>query len=126
TCVQPLLSIFDYPQIATADLMLREVSPRAFDFRLVTGSMNGVYNVELAAAPGTRDPDTEPDDLPPEATPRRRQKVHALFDISSSMADDNRAIVGKALLLAYLIMACEERATIFFRTFGNTVHPRTD
>ena len=57
---------------------------------------------------------------------KKRQKVYALLDVSNSMRDGNKEVFAKALLLAYLLIAVEEGAQLYLRTFGNTVHARSD
>jgi hypothetical protein len=106
--------------------MLRSLSRDIFEFRLMSGNINGVYNLDTT--PALEDFDEIIEERVPNPRPprKKRQKVYALLDVSNSMRDDNKIIFAKALLLAYMVMACEEGAQIYFRTFGNTVHARTD
>ena len=126
TAVQPLKSLTDFPQVTLPDLMLREISRELFDFRLISGGINGLYNIDSGPA------ETEYDDVVELHVPtgglsrKKRQKVYALLDVSNSMRDANKEVFAKALLLAYLLIAVEEDAQIFLRTFGNTVHERSD
>jgi uncharacterized protein with von Willebrand factor type A (vWA) domain len=57
---------------------------------------------------------------------KKRQKVYALLDVSNSMRDANKDVFAKALVLAYLLIALEEGAELFLRTFANSVHERSD
>lgn len=126
TEVQPLRHLADFPQITLPDLMLRTLSPELFDYRLLSGHMNGVYNIDTGPAV------EEWDELVEERVPtdgmtrRRRQRVYVLFDVSNSMRDANKIMFAKALVLAYLLTAAEERAQLHFRTFANSVHRRYD
>ena len=126
TAVQPLKSLTDFPQVTLPDLMLREISRELFDFRLISGGINGLYNIDAGPA------EMEYDDVVEVRVPtgglsrKKRQKVYALLDVSNSMRDANKEVFAKALLLAYLLIAVEEGAQIFLRTFGNTVHERSD
>lgn len=125
TEVQPLRNLLDLPQVTLPDLMLRTLSPDLFEFRLMSGSINGVYNID--SSPRIEEWDELVEEEVPIGNPnRKRQKVYALLDVSNSMRDANKMIFAKALMLAYLVRACEERANLHFRTFGNTVHARTD
>ena len=124
--VQPLRNLTDFPQVTLPDMMLRSVSQELFDFRLISGGINGLYNIDTGPA------EQEYDDVIEVSVPtggqsrKKRQKVYALFDVSNSMRDHNKATFAKALLLAYFLIAIEEGAEIYLRTFGNTVHYRTD
>lgn len=126
TRVQPLRHLTDFPQVTLPDMMLRSISQELFDFRLISGGINGLYNIDTGPA------EQEYDDVVEVRVPtggvsrRKRQKVYALFDVSNSMRDHNKATFAKALLLAYFLIAIEEGAEIYLRTFGNTVHFRTD
>lgn len=126
TEVQPLRHLADFPQITLPDLMLRNISRELFDYRLLSGNMNGVYNIDTGPAV------QEWDELVEERVPtdgmtrRRRQRVYVLFDVSNSMRDANKIIFAKALVLAYLLTAAGERAQLHFRTFANSIHRRTD
>ena len=126
TRVQPLRHLTDFPQVTLPDMMLRSISQELFDFRLISGGINGLYNIETGPA------EQEYDDIVEVRVPtggmsrKQRQKVYALFDVSNSMRDHNKATFAKALLLAYFLIAIEEGAEIYLRTFGNTVHYRTD
>src|SRR5690606_28449626 len=126
TVVQPLRHVQDLPQVAPPDLMLRNLSEELFEYRLLSGNVHGVYNVE--PGPVVEEWDEIIEEQIPVETPRRRkrQRVYVLFDVSNSMRDDNKLIFAKALVLAYLLVACEEGARIYFRTFANRIHSRTD
>lgn len=126
TSVQPLRALLDFPQITLPDIMLRELSPDLFDYRLLSGGINGVYTTGLTPAIEEYDEIIEERVPAPGPGRKKRQKVYALLDVSNSMRDDNRVLFAKALLLAYLVTAHREGAEIYFRTFGNTVHTRTD
>lgn len=125
TTVQPLRNLSDFPNITMPDLLLRSLDEEMFDFRLLSDGINGVYNVE----PG---PSVEEwDELVEErvasgVSRKKRQRVYALLDVSNSMRDDNKIVFAKALMLAYLVVAAEEGSRVYFRTFANTVHPRSD
>lgn len=126
TLVLPLRNYMDFPQISLPDLMLRDLDPELFEHQAVSGGINGVYSVE-------RPPSIEEfDELVEERVPtnaplrKKRQKVYALLDVSNSMRDGNKILFAKALMLAYLITAHDEDAHLYYRTFGNTVHARTD
>lgn len=126
TIVQPLRTIMDLPQISPSDRMLRELSPSLFNFRLMAGNIDGVYNIDRTPVVEEYE-ETIEEEVPTESPNRKkRQKVYALLDISNSMREHHKVIFAKALLLAYLVKAGEERADIYFRTFGNTVHYRSD
>jgi hypothetical protein len=126
TQVRPMRHLTDFAQITLPDMMLRGISQELFDFRLISGGINGLYNIDTGPA------EQEYDDVIAVRVPsggqtrKKRQKVYALLDVSNSMRDGNKETFAKALLLAYLLIAIEEGAQIFFRTFGNTVHQRTD
>ena len=126
TAVQPLHNLTDFPQVTLPDMMLRSISQELFDFRLISGGINGLHNIDTGPA------EMEYDDIIEVRVPtgglsrKKRQKVYALLDVSNSMRDANKELFAKALLLAYLLIALEEGAEIFFRTFGNTVHERSD
>lgn len=126
TRVQPLRALLDFPQITLPDVMLREISPDLFDYRLLSGGINGVYTTGLTPAIEEYDEIIEERVPAPGPGRKKRQKVYALLDVSNSMRDDNRVLFAKALLLAYLVTAHREGAEIYFRTFGNTVHQRSD
>jgi len=126
TIVQPLRTIMDLPQISPSDRMLRELSPSLFNFRLMAGNIDGVYNIDRTPVVEEYE-ETIEEEVPTESPNRKkRQKVYALLDISNSMREYHKVIFAKALMLAYLVKASEERADIYFRTFGNTVHYRSD
>ena len=126
TRVQPLRNLTDFPQVTLPDMMLRSISQELFDFRLISGGINGLYNIDTGPA------EQEYDDIIEVRVPtggvsrKKRQKVYALLDVSNSMRDHNKATFAKALLLAYFLIAVEEGAEIYLRTFGNTVHFRSD
>jgi hypothetical protein len=126
TRVQPLRHLTDFPQVTLPDMMLRSISQELFDFRLISGGINGLYNIDTGPA------EQEYDDIIEVRVPtggvsrKKRQKVYALLDVSNSMRDHNKATFAKALLLAYFLIAIEEGAEIYLRTFGNTVHFRSD
>ncbi|WP_322818126.1 vWA domain-containing protein [Tepidiforma sp.] len=126
TRIQPLRHLEDLPQITMPDLLLRDLDPAIFEFRLVSGDINALYHVD----PGPAEEDYDEVRLervpkpPPGARPR--QRVYVLLDVSNSMREANKLLFAKALVLAYLLTACEERARISFRTFANRIHPRTD
>ena len=126
TEVRPLRNVGDLPQVMLPELMLRTLSPDIFDFMLVSGGINGLYNIEMGQA--VEEYDAIVEERVPIASPlrRKRQKVYALLDVSNSMRDYNKIIFAKGLMLAYLITASGEQASLYFRTFGNTVHERTD
>lgn len=125
TSVQPLRNVLDLPQVTLPDLMLRTLSPNLFEFRLLSGNINGVYNIDSAPRVEEYDEVVE-EEAPVDAPRRKRQKVYALLDVSNSMRGSNKMLFAKALVLAYLVSACNERANLHLRTFGNTVHHRTD
>jgi len=126
TIVQPLRTIMDLPQISPSDRMLRELSPSLFNYRLLAGNIDGVYNINRTPVVEEYE-ETIEEEVPTESPNRKkRQKVYALLDISNSMREHHKVIFAKALMLAYLVKASEERADIHFRTFGNTVHYRSD
>lgn len=108
------------------DLLMRSISPEVFEFQLMSDGINGVYNIDPGPAV------EEWDEIIEERVPtghlsrRRRQRVYALLDVSNSMRDDNKMVLAKAIMLAYLLVASEEQSRVYFRTFANTVHPRTD
>lgn len=126
TAVQPLHNLTDFAQVTLPDMMLRSISQELFDFRLISGGINGLYNIDTGPA------EQEYDEIREVRVPtggmsrKKRQKVYALLDVSNSMRDANKETFAKALLLAYLLIAIEEGSQIFLRTFGNTVHPRSD
>jgi len=126
TRVEPLRHLEDLPQVTMPDLLLRDLDPAMFEFRLVSGDVNALYHVD----PGPAEEDYDEVRLervpkpPPAARPR--QRVYVLLDVSNSMREANKLLFAKGLVLAYLITACEERARISFRTFANRIHPRTD
>ncbi|MGK2965859.1 MAG: hypothetical protein ACSLFM_09680 [Tepidiformaceae bacterium] len=126
TEVQPLRNVLDLQQVTLPDLMLRKLSPALFDFRLMSGSINGVYNID--STPRIEEYDEVVEERVSMEGPgrRKRQKVYTLLDVSNSMRDANKIVFAKALLLAYLLKACEEGAQLYLRTFGNTVHFRSD
>lgn len=126
TTVQPLRDISDLPRATLPDLMLRDIDPELFEFQLVSGGINGVYTRDLAPAVEEYDEIIEERVPVPAHRKRKRQEVYALLDVSNSMRDHNKAIFARALMLAYLLSACDERAHIYFRSFANTVHERTD
>jgi len=107
-------------------MMLRSISQDLFDFRLISGGINGLYNIDTGPA------EVEYDDVVEVRVPtgglsrKKRQKVYALLDVSNSMRDANKDVFAKALVLAYLLIALEEGAELFLRTFANSVHERSD
>lgn len=126
TRVQPLRSISDLPQATMPDLLLRSVSPEVFEYQLMSDGINGVYNIEPGPAVEEWDEIVEERKPTGNLNRQRRQRVYALLDVSNSMRDDNKMVMAKAIMLAYLMVACEEQSRVYFRTFANTVHPRTD
>ena len=126
TEVMPLRNLTDFAQITLPDMMLRSISQELFDFRLISGGINGLYNIETGPAEQEYDDIVEVRVPTGGATRKKRQKVYALLDVSNSMRENNKEVFAKALLLAYLLIAIEEGAQIYFRTFGNTVHHRSD
>ncbi len=126
TRVQPLRALTDFPHVTLPDMMLREVAPGLFDYQLLSGGIHGVYTTGLTPAIEEYDEIVEERIPAPGPGRKKRQKVYALLDVSNSMRDDNRILFAKALLLAYLVTAHREGAEIYFRTFGNTVHTRSD
>ncbi|MGE0599598.1 MAG: hypothetical protein AB7J35_05850 [Dehalococcoidia bacterium] len=126
TNVQPLHQLTDFPHVTLPDMMLRGISQELFDFRLISGGINGLYNIETGPAEQEYDDIVEVRVPTGGMTRKKRQKVYALLDVSNSMRDNNKEIFAKALLLSYFLIAVEEGAQIFLRTFGNTVHHRTD
>jgi hypothetical protein len=129
--VTPLRDLRDFPHITASELLLRDRSRRLFNYRLLSGSVDALYNVERTPSLEEYEEIIE-EDAPEEEAPeeeasgRKRQKVYALLDVSNSMRDHNKVIFAKALMLAYLVKASQERADIYFRTFANTVHARSD
>lgn len=126
TQVQPLHNLTDFPQVTLPDLMLRSISQELFDFRLISGGINGLYNIDTGPAEREYDDIIEVRVPTGGMTRKKRQKVYALLDVSNSMRDANKETFAKALLLAYLLIAAEEGAELYLRTFGNTVHARSD
>ncbi len=126
TSVQPLHHLTDFPQVTLPDMMLRGISQELFDFRLISGGINGLYNIDTGPAEQEYDDILEVRVPTGGMTRKKRQKVYALLDVSNSMRDGNKEMFAKALLLSYFLIAIEEGAQLFFRTFGNTVHHRTD
>ncbi|PFG73195.1 vWA domain-containing protein [Tepidiforma thermophila] len=126
TRIQPLRHIDDLPQVTMPDLLLRDLDPAIFEFRLLSGDINALYHVDPGPAEEEYDDIREERVLVSPPAGRRRQRVYVLMDVSNSMRDANKLLFAKALVLAYLITACEERAQLFFRTFANRIHPRTD
>jgi hypothetical protein len=126
TRVQPLRHLTDFPQVTLPDMMLRSISQELFDFRLISGGINGLYNIDTGPAEQEYDDVVEVRVPTGGLTRKKRQKVYALFDVSNSMRDHNKATFAKALLLAYFLIAIEEGSEIYLRTFGNTVHFRSD
>ena len=124
--VQPLRNVTDFPHITMPDLLMRSSSPDVFDYRLLAGDIHGLYNT--APGPAEEDYDEVHEERVLRGSPnrRKRQKVYALLDVSNSMRDANKIVFAKALLLAYLVTAHRERAQVYFRTFANSVHPRSD
>ena len=126
TQVQPLRNLTDFAQVTLPDMMLRTLGQELFDFRLISGGINGLYNIDTGPA------EQEYDDIIEVRVPtggmsrKKRQKVYALLDVSNSMRDANKETFAKALLLSYLLIAIEEGAELYLRTFGNTVHHRSD
>jgi hypothetical protein len=126
TQVQPLHNLTDFPQVTLPDMMLRSISQELFDFRLISGGINGLYNIDTGPAEQEYDDIIEVRVPTGGMTRKKRQKVYALLDVSNSMRDANKEVFAKALLLAYLLTAVEEGAELYLRTFGNTVHQRSD
>jgi hypothetical protein len=126
TTLTPLRHIFDFDQITVPDLMLRKLDAELFEFRLLSGSINGQYPVD--ARPSLEEWDELVEERIRTTRPvrKKRQKVYALLDVSNSMRDENRIIFAKALVLAYLLSAASEGARVYFRTFANTTHERSD
>ena len=126
TSVQPLRNILDFPNVMMPDLLMRSEARELFEYLLISGGINGVYPMGTTPAYEEYDEVVE-EEIAVEAPRRKkRQKVYALLDVSNSMRDANKLIFAKALMLAYLITAGEEKSRIYFRTFGNRVHERTD
>lgn len=126
TQVRPLHNLTDFPQVTLPDMMLRSISQELFDFRLISGGINGLYNIDTGPAEQEYDDIVEVRVPTGGMTRKKRQKVYALLDVSNSMRDANKEIFAKALLLAYLLIAAEEGAELYLRTFGNTVHTRSE
>lgn len=126
TRVQPLRALTDLANVGMPDMMLRDIAPGLFDYQLLSGGIHGIYTTGLSPAIEEYDEIVEERIPAPGPGRKKRQKVYALLDVSNSMRDDNRILFAKALLLAYLVTARREGAEIYFRTFGNTVHTRTD
>jgi hypothetical protein len=126
TRVQPLQNLTDFAQVTLPDMMLRSISQDLFDFRLISGGINGLYNIDSGPAEQEYDEVVELRVPTGGMTRKKRQRVYALLDVSNSMRDNNKAIFAKALLLSYLLIAIEEGAELYLRTFGNTVHQRSD
>ncbi|GIW18195.1 vWA domain-containing protein [Tepidiforma sp.] len=126
TRIQPLRHLDDLPRVTMPDLLMRDLDPAIFEFRLLSGDVNALYHVDPGPAEEDYDEVTEERVLKTPPQLRRRQRVYVLLDVSNSMRDANKLEFAKGLVLAYLITACEERARIYFRTFANRVHPRTD
>ncbi|MCC6960363.1 MAG: VWA domain-containing protein [Dehalococcoidia bacterium] len=126
TQVQPLRNLTDFPQVTLPDMMLRAVSQELFDFRLISGGINGLYNIDTGPAEQEYDEVIEVRVPTGGVARKKRQKVYALLDVSNSMRDANKETFAKALLLAYLLIAAEEGSELYLRTFGNTVHARSD
>ncbi len=126
TAVEPLKSLGDLPLMTMPDLLLRTISQEIFDYQLMSGGINGVYGVDLPAA--LQEYDEVVEELVPAPRPlnRRRQKVYILLDVSNSMREENKILFAKAVVLAYAVTASREEARIYLRTYGNTVHERTD
>ncbi|HMO96252.1 MAG TPA: hypothetical protein PKD27_09015 [Tepidiformaceae bacterium] len=124
--VQPLRNVTDFPHITMPDLLMRSSSPDVFDYRLLAGDIHGLYNTDPGPAEEEYDEIHEERVLRGSPNRRKRQKVYALLDVSNSMRDANKILFAKALLLAYLATAHKERAELYFRTFANSVHPRSD
>ncbi|MEO8538380.1 MAG: vWA domain-containing protein [bacterium] len=126
TQVQPLRNLTDFAQVTLPDMMLRSISQELFDFRLISGGINGLYNIDTGPAEQEYDDIIEVRVPTGGLTRKKRQKVYALLDVSNSMRDANKELFAKALLLAYLLIAVEEGSELYLRTFGNTVHQRSD
>lgn len=126
TRIEPLRYLADLPQATLPDLLLRDLDPIMFDFRLLSGDINALYHVDPGPAEEDYDEIREERVLRSPPAGRRRQRVYVLLDVSNSMRDGNKLLFAKGLVLAYLMTACEERAQVYFRTFANSVHPRTD
>lgn len=124
--VQPLRNVTDFPHITMPDLLMRSSSPDVFDYRLLAGDIHGLYNTAPGPAEEEYDEIREERVLRGSPNRRKRQKVYALLDVSNSMRDANKIVFAKALLLAYLVTAHRERAEVYFRTFANSVHSRSD
>lgn len=126
TAVEPLKSLGDLPQMTMPDMLLRTISQEIFDYQLISGGINGVYGVDLPPALQEYDEVVEERVPSPRPLKRRRQKVYILLDVSNSMREENKILFAKAVVLAYAVTASREEARIYLRTYGNTVHPRTD
>lgn len=124
--IQPLQHLGDLPQVTMPDLLMRHLDPAIFEFRLLSGDINALYHVDPGPAEEEYDEIREERVLTSPPAGRRRQRVYVLLDVSNSMRDANKILFAKGLVLAYLVTACEEHAQLFFRTFANSVHPRTD
>lgn len=123
--VQPLRNVTDFPHITMPDLLMRSSSPDVFDYRLLAGDIHGLYNTAPGPAEEEYDEIREERVLRGSPNRRKRQKVYALLDVSNSMREANKMVFAKALLLAYLVTAHKEKAQLYFRTFANSVHPRS-
>jgi len=126
TTVMPLRNVLDLPQVTLPDMMLQTLNQELFEYRLISGGVNGLYNVDSGPAEEDYDEIVEVRVPTGGLTRKKRQKVYALFDVSNSMRDANKAIFAKALLLSYLVVAYEEGAKLYLRTFANTIHSRID
>lgn len=126
TRVQPLQDLGDFPRITLPDLMLRSLSSEVFEYRMFSGDVNGIYNIE--PKPAVEEWEEMVEERVPTGgmTRRRRQRVYVLFDVSNSMNDANKVVFAKALVLAYLLTAAQEHARLYFRAFATKVHPRRD
>ncbi len=121
--LRPMQSLSDFPDIDPSDLALGFATPEIFEFRLASGDVNAYYMRDLR--PAEQLPEEETDDSAPERR-SKRQKVYVLLDVSNSMRDHNKMVFAKALVLAYLIRAAEEGAELYFRTFANSTHARSE
>ena len=48
--IQPLRNMTDFAQVTLPDMMLRSIGQELFDFRLISGGINGLYNIDTGPA----------------------------------------------------------------------------
>ncbi|MGB4863580.1 MAG: hypothetical protein WBO97_14075, partial [Tepidiformaceae bacterium] len=75
TSVQPLHHLTDFPQVTLPDMMLRGISQELFDFRLISGGINGLYNIDTGPAEQEYDDILEVRVPTGGMTRKKRQKV---------------------------------------------------